>query len=416
MKVWAAAMVSGVILGGLLTAGTAAARTEEEPTVAPPAETAQAAPVLQTAQTAQTAGSDPDAQVSWVVSQFHDVPQDAYYASALAWAVNQQVVAIPQERCFDPNGVCTRGQVAAMLWQGVGAPEPTGTNPFSDVPAGAYYEKAVTGAYEAGLLSGTTFRGDDLCSRGDAITMLWKLMGRPGLDQDEAPWYLLLANPWNAIPQGYSISLAAVDGGSYQMDQRCVDALNQMLAACRQAGNSPAVCSAYRTQATQERLYRNEVNKLIALGWSRAKAEEIAGRSTAVPGTSEHQIGLAADLVDAHYWKLNEKQATMPAQKWLMEHSWEYGFILRYPSNKTELTGIKYEPWHYRYVGVEAAKVIYEQGLCLEEYVAQMAEYRPAVSWAKARGVTASADVSSFAPYDTCTRAQLITFLHEALT
>ena len=82
-------------------------------------------------------------------------------------------------------------------------------------------------------------------------------------------------------------------------------------------------------------------------------------------------MGWAVDIVDASYQVLNEKQATMPAQMWLMEHSWEYGFILRYPTNKSHVTGIIYEPWHYRYVGRDHAKAIYESGLCLEEWLEQ---------------------------------------------
>jgi len=89
----------------------------------------------------------------------------------------------------------------------------------------------------------------------------------------------------------------------------------------------------------------------------------------AVPGTSEHQLGLAVDIVDLDHQLLDETQEDTPVQRWLLAHSWEYGFILRYPSEKSELTGIIYEPWHYRYVGKEHAKVMFQQGVCLEEYV-----------------------------------------------
>ena len=99
------------------------------------------------------------------------------------------------------------------------------------------------------------------------------------------------------------------------------------------------------------------------------EARKKAATIVAVPGTSEHQLGWAVDIVDKSYQVLNEKQATMPAQKWLMEHSWEYGFILRYPVDKSGVTGIIYEPWHYRYVGRDNAKAIYDSGLCLEEYL-----------------------------------------------
>ena len=89
----------------------------------------------------------------------------------------------------------------------------------------------------------------------------------------------------------------------------------------------------------------------------------------AVPGTSEHQLGLALDIVDADNQLLDESQENTAVQKWLMEHSWEYGFILRYPNDKSEITGIIYEPWHYRYVGKEDAEKIHSQGVCLEEYL-----------------------------------------------
>ena len=89
----------------------------------------------------------------------------------------------------------------------------------------------------------------------------------------------------------------------------------------------------------------------------------------AVPGTSEHQTGLAVDLDSASYQVLNRKQEQTKEQKWLMEHCWEYGFILRFPSDKSDVTGIGYEPWHYRYVGKETALAMRDSGLCLEEYL-----------------------------------------------
>ena len=92
----------------------------------------------------------------------------------------------------------------------------------------------------------------------------------------------------------------------------------------------------------------------------------------AFPGTSAHQLGLAVDIVDLSNQNLNESQEDTAVQKWLMENSWRYGFILRYPNDKSDVTGIVYEPWHYRYVGKEAAKEIYGQGICLEEYLEQI--------------------------------------------
>ena len=91
----------------------------------------------------------------------------------------------------------------------------------------------------------------------------------------------------------------------------------------------------------------------------------------AVPGTSEHQLGLAVDLVSSEYTGLDERQEETGSYQWLVKHCAEYGFILRYPNDKTEITGIIYEPWHFRYVGVEAAREIMDQGICLEEYLLQ---------------------------------------------
>ena len=90
----------------------------------------------------------------------------------------------------------------------------------------------------------------------------------------------------------------------------------------------------------------------------------------APPGTSEHQLGLAADIIDSEYTYLDEGQERTGTQRWLMENSWRYGFILRYPNGTTDITGIIYEPWHYRYVGQRFAKDIYEKDVTLEEYIA----------------------------------------------
>ena len=97
----------------------------------------------------------------------------------------------------------------------------------------------------------------------------------------------------------------------------------------------------------------------------------MAGHQVAVPGTSEHQLGLAVDIVDVNYQLLDTNQENTAVQKWLLENSWRYGFILRYPTDQTDVTGIVYEPWHYRYVGKEYAQDIYKKGLCLEQYLEQ---------------------------------------------
>ena len=180
---------------------------------------------------------------------------------------------------------------------------------------------------------------------------------------------LILVNPWNPLDQDYSFTPTKLSNGLV-VDQRCYPDLQDMMDACRAAGLSPVICSAYRSYEKQEELYQKKVDKLTAQGYSRSSAEAEAAKEVALPGTSEHQLGLALDIVDSSYQVLDKAQEETSAQKWLMEHSWEYGFILRYPSGSSELTGIIYEPWHYRYVGREAAAEIYEQGVCLEEYLA----------------------------------------------
>lgn len=186
----------------------------------------------------------------------------------------------------------------------------------------------------------------------------------------EDAWNLILVNPWNPLPEDYSVTLTQLKNG-HAVDERCYPELQAMMDACRAAGLSPVICSSYRTQEKQESLYNNQVNKLIAQGYSQEAAGEEAAKAIAIPGTSEHQLGLAVDIVDVNNQNLDSSQEDTAVQKWLMEHCWEYGFILRYPNGKSEITGIIYEPWHYRYVGREAAKEITDAGICLEEYLAQ---------------------------------------------
>ncbi|WP_454940905.1 M15 family metallopeptidase [Evtepia sp.] len=187
---------------------------------------------------------------------------------------------------------------------------------------------------------------------------------------DPADWRLTLVNPWTPLPEGYQPTLTTVENG-YQVDQRCANYLEAMLAACREAGLSPVLCSAYRTQEKQTALYENLVGKRMAQGLSREDAEAQAAKEVARPGTSEHQLGLAVDIVDASYQLLDARQEDTPVQQWLMEHCWEYGFLLRYPPDKGAVTGIIYEPWHYRYVGRDHAQAIGQAGLCLEEFLTQ---------------------------------------------
>lgn len=181
-------------------------------------------------------------------------------------------------------------------------------------------------------------------------------------------WNLILTNPWNPVPDDFSVELETVEDG-YSVDSRIVSDVCEMLEDARAEGLDPMICSAYRTQEKQERLYSAKVDKYLAQGYSEDTAEEKAATWVAVPGTSEHQTGLALDIVARNHTRLDKSQQDTAEQQWLMENSYKYGFILRYPIEKTDLTGISFEPWHYRYVGKEAAKEIYDSGVCLEEYL-----------------------------------------------
>lgn len=185
---------------------------------------------------------------------------------------------------------------------------------------------------------------------------------------------LILVNPWNEVPEDYSVQLDTVE--DFQVDRRCARQLAKMLSDCRAVGENylPIICSAYRTQEYQEMLYRNKILRLLAEGVPNKDAPATAAKSVALPGTSEHQLGLAVDIISETYTNLDQWQERTPVQQWLMANCWRYGFILRYPNGTSETTGIIYEPWHYRFVGVETAKAVTESGLVFEDYLASLAE------------------------------------------
>ena len=187
----------------------------------------------------------------------------------------------------------------------------------------------------------------------------------------DLPWYLTLINSENPIDDNYQITLTRLRN-KQAIDSRCYPELQAMMDDCRAAGLSPIICSSYRTYDKQEELFEQQVQEFINQGYGKLDAQKKAAGAVARPGTSEHEIGLAIDIVDESNQRLNQYQENTAVQRWLMQNSWRYGFILRYPSDKTDITGIQYEPWHYRFVGKEAARIIYENNWTLEEYLNQM--------------------------------------------
>lgn len=190
----------------------------------------------------------------------------------------------------------------------------------------------------------------------------------PSIDLDS--WNLLLANVDHPLPEDWTVETAKVQG-SFVMDTRVVEPMKEMIQAAADDGIELMICSSYRSVDRQTQLFQNSVQQYMNGGMSREAAEAETAKLIAIPGTSEHQSGLAADIVTPTYQNLDEGFAETAAGKWLVENAPDYGFILRYPKGKEDITKIEYESWHFRYVGVEHAKAITEQGLCLEEYLEQ---------------------------------------------
>jgi len=172
------------------------------------------------------------------------------------------------------------------------------------------------------------------------------------------------------VPDWYENETVPINDWQY-IDARCYDALMELMQACRDAGYKPYVASAFREHEHQIYLYNRKIQRLMDEGYSEADAKRLAGTVVAVPGTSEHELGLAADIYSSENMDLDESQVYTFTQQWLMENCWRYGFILRYPKDKSDITGIIFEPWHYRYVGKKHAKKIFDAGICLEEYLDQ---------------------------------------------
>lgn len=181
-------------------------------------------------------------------------------------------------------------------------------------------------------------------------------------------WSLILVNKEHLIPEGYDVELGTIRG-NIKSDVRIVENVLAMITAAREDGIIISICSPYRDYDRQVVLFNRKAKSYMKKGYTEEEAYEKASETVAIPGTSEHQLGLAFDFISNNYTTLDAGFAETEAGKWLKEHSWEYGFILRYPADKTHITDIEFEPWHYRYVGVKAAKEIMSEGLCLEEYV-----------------------------------------------
>lgn len=190
------------------------------------------------------------------------------------------------------------------------------------------------------------------------------------MDEEEVklPWNMVLVNGDHPMEDGYVPQLKELEEG-LSLDSRIIDAAKEMLADAKKAGLHIDICSAYRSVERQEQVFGESMKERVKDGMSYWDAFNETALNVAIPGTSEHALGLALDLISNQYTELDERQETTAEAKWLKENCHKYGFILRYPPEKTNITGIIYEPWHYRYVGVEDATEIMKLGITLEEYL-----------------------------------------------
>ena len=200
----------------------------------------------------------------------------------------------------------------------------------------------------------------------DVVLPSFPLAAAP--DRDDP--LLLLVGRENPLPADYAPELTRLSDWELSVASVMYDDLCAMLTDGRAEGLRFQVCSAYRTRDEQRALFDEDVDRYMAQGMSEAEATAATDRYTMRPGCSEHETGLAVDIVALDNQLLDESQERTPETQWLHAHCWEYGFLLRYPPEKSDLTGIAYEPWHYRYVGREAARYFHENGLTLEEFFA----------------------------------------------
>lgn len=208
---------------------------------------------------------------------------------------------------------------------------------------------------------------DDLIEQnGQVEVSVEETSESPKFSKDD--WNLVLINKQHTIPEDYQFTLGTLKG-SMRCDERIIDPLTQMFAAAKEDGVNLIVCSPYRDMQRQEYLFERKIKNYLRTGMSYIDAYKAASITVTLPGASEHQVGLAVDIICDTYTALDENFGETSAGIWLKEHSWEYGFILRYPAGKESITGIQYEPWHFRYVGRDAASVITSEGITLEEFI-----------------------------------------------
>lgn len=184
--------------------------------------------------------------------------------------------------------------------------------------------------------------------------------------EERDKWYLILVNKTHYLPEGYNVDIVTLSNGE-RVDSRIYEPLQKMFDDMRKEGIYPVVASGYRTQEEQQGIMDEKIDEYLSQGYSESEAKKKAEEWVAIPGTSEHQLGIAVDINADGINSYGDE-----VYEWLLANSYKYGFIKRYPEDKTNITGIINEPWHYRYVGEKAAKEMVKNNLCLEEYLGEL--------------------------------------------
>lgn len=185
---------------------------------------------------------------------------------------------------------------------------------------------------------------------------------------DLSDWKYVLTNELHMLPKDFEVELEKTYNGQ-RVDRRMRGELEAMIDAAKKDGHHLMICSSYRDYKKQDQLMDESIAKFVRRGLSYKEAFFKTKEQIALTGASEHHTGLAVDIVGKNHQSLDESQADTKEAKWLAEHAAEYGFILRYPKEKEDITMISFESWHYRYVGKEAAEYMKEKNLCLEEFI-----------------------------------------------
>lgn len=247
-----------------------------------------------------------------------------------------------------------------------------------------FFENSINDTLSATVMSSQAVITDSVTSKTDEKAVEKTDEGADAIGNDASDekafrsddWRLVLVNKQHPIPDDYELKLGSIktSRGSMKCDRRIIADLEKMIEDARKDGINLVICSPYRPSTRQKYLFNKKVKAYVKSGNSYMDSYYLSAQAVNIPGSSEHEIGLALDIVSDRYSGLNEGFADTDAGKWLAKHCMEYGFVLRYPKGKESITGIEYEPWHFRYVGKEAAEYMSSENICLEEFKEQIRE------------------------------------------